>query len=295
MDQDRTLYEVHQRPTLDQPALVIAPDGWIDAGLAGAGAMAALLKGTDTELVATFDSDEFIDYRARRPISVMEDGVYRELNWPRIELRSGRDGDGHDVLVLVGPEPDSRWNAFTSAVSELAGTFGVRLLVGMAGFPAPVPHTRTAPLAASASSSELATSIGVVPGTLQVPAGILAALGERLGGVGVPAIGLWARVPHYAAGLPYPDGSIQLLDGLTRVTGLRVDTAELREAAGETRRRLDDLASNSAQHRTLIRQLESQFDVEAENQSALAAGWANLPTGDELAAELEKYLRDQSP
>jgi len=293
MDQDHPLYEVHQRPELDQPALVIAPDGWIDAGLAGGGAMAALLKGVDTELVATFDSEEFIDYRARRPMSVMEDGVYQDLTWPRIELRAGRDDDGHDVLVLVGPEPDSRWKAFTGAVTELAGMFGARLLVGMAGFPAPVPHTRTAPLAASASSAELALSVGVVPGTLQVPAGILAALGERLGAEGVPTIGLWARVPHYAAGMPYPDASIQLLDGLARVTGVKVDAPDLREAAGETHRRLDELASNSAQHRTLIRQLEAQFDAEVENQSAVAAGWANLPSGDELAAELEKFLRDQ--
>jgi predicted ATP-grasp superfamily ATP-dependent carboligase len=293
MDQHHRLYEVHQRPQLDQPALVIAADGWIDAGLAGAGAMANLLKGVHTELLATFDSDEFIDYRARRPMSVMEDGVYQELNWPQIELRAGRADDGHDVLVLVGPEPDSRWKAFTGAVAELAGMFGARLLVGMAGFPAPVPHTRTAPLAASASSTELALSIGVVPGVLQVPAGILAALGQRLGVEGVPTIGLWARVPHYAAGMPYPDASIQLLEGLTRVTGLRVDTTDLREAAGETHRRLDELASNSAQHRTLIRQLESQFDAEADNQSAVAAGWANLPTGDELAEELEKFLRDQ--
>ncbi len=293
MTDDRQPYEVHARPDLDQPALVMAPDGWIDAGLAGAGAMAALLQGLTTELVATFDSDEFIDYRARRPISVMEDGVYQALNWPRIELRSGRDDAGHDVLVLVGPEPDNRWQAFAGAVAELATMFGVRLLVGMAGFPTPVPHTRTTGLVASASSTELATSIGVVPGMLQVPAGILAALGDRLGDLGVPSIGLWARVPHYAAGLPYPDASVQLLDGLARVTGVVVDSEDLREAAEETRTRLDELASNSAQHRTLIRQLEAQFDEEAENQSATAAGWTNLPSGDELAAELEKFLRDQ--
>jgi len=293
MVHDHPLYEVHQRPALDRPVLVLAPDGWIDAGLAGAGAMTSLLSGITTELVATFNSDEFIDYRARRPISVMDDGVYQELNWPTIELRAGHDGNGHDVLVLVGPEPDSRWQAFAGAVAELAGMFGARLLVGMAGFPAPVPHTRTAPLAASASSTELALSVGVVPGTLQVPAGILAALGERLGVMGVPTIGLWARVPHYAAGLPYPDASIQLLEGLTKVAGLAVDASELREAADETRRRLDDLASNSAQHRTLVRQLESQFDSEAADQTALIAGWGNLPSGDELAAELEKFLRDE--
>ena len=289
------LYEIHNRPELDHPALVLAPDGWIDAGLAGAAAMAALVNAVPTELVATFDSDEFIDYRARRPMSIMEDGVYQSLTWPRIELRSGRDDYGHDVLLLVGPEPDSRWHAFADSVGELARMFGVRLLVGMAGFPAPVPHTRSAPLAASASSSDLAASIGVVSGTLQVPAGVLAALGERVGVDGVPTIGLWARVPHYAAGLPYPDASLRLLEGLTRVTGIVVDAPELQEAAEEARRRLDELASNSAQHRTLIRQLETQFDAEVENQSAIAAGWANLPSGDELAAELEKFLRDQGP
>ncbi len=295
MAQDPQLYQIHHRPELEQPALVLAPDGWIDAGLAGAAAMAALLEAIPTELVATFDSDEFIDYRARRPMSVMEDGVYQDLNWPRIELRSGRDDFGHDLLVLVGPEPDSRWHAFAGAVAELAGMFGARILVGMAGFPAPVPHTRTAPLAASASTSELATSIGVVSGTLQVPAGILAALGARLGEQGVPSIGLWARVPHYAAGLPYPAASLQLLDGLARVTGVSIDAPDLREAAEETQRRLEELASNSNQHRALIRQLETQYDAEAENQSAIAAGWANLPSGDELAAELEKFLRDQAP
>ena len=295
MAQDPPLYEIHNRPALDHPALLLAPDGWIDAGLAGAGAMAALVNAIPTELVATFDSDEFVDYRARRPLSLMEDGVYQDLTWPKIELRSGRDDYGHDVLVLVGPEPDSRWHAFSEAVAELAALFEVRILVGMAGFPAPVPHTRMSPLAASASSSELATSIGVVSGTLQVPAGILAALGERLGADGIPTIGLWARVPHYAAGLPYPDASLRILEGLARVTGIVVDAPEVQEAAEEARRRLDELASNSAQHRTLIKQLETQFDAEVENQSAIAAGWANLPSGDELAAELEKFLRDQGP
>ncbi len=295
MAQDPQLYQIHHRPELDHPALVLAPDGWIDAGLAGAGAMAALVKAIPTELVATFDSDEFIDYRARRPMSIMEDGVYQDLTWPRIELRSGRDDYGHDLLALVGPEPDSRWHAFADAVAELAALFEARILVGMAGFPAPVPHTRSSPLAASASSTELAESIGVVSGTLQVPAGVLAALGERLGVDDIPTIGLWARVPHYAAGLPYPESSLRLLEGLTRVTGIVVDAPELQEAAEDARRRLDELASNSAQHRTLIRQLETQFDAEVENQSAIAAGWANLPSGDELAAELEKFLRDQGP
>ena len=129
----------------------------------------------------------------------------RTSTGPQIELRAGRDDDGHDVLVLVGPEPDSRWQAFAGAVAELAGMFGVRLLVGMAGFPAPVPHTRTAPLAASASSTELAT---VDRRGARHPAGAGGHPGRpRASGwasMGVPTIGLWARVPHYAAGHALP-------------------------------------------------------------------------------------------
>lgn len=295
MDHDQPLYEILQRPELDRPPLVLAPDGWIDAGLAGSAAVSALLKAVPTEVVATFDADELIDYRARRPLSVMEDGVYQELSWPKIELQWGRAGDGQHLLVLVGPEPDSRWKAFAGAVAELAAMFGVRMLVGLGGFPAPVPHTRTPALVASASSDELARSVGIVPGRLQVPAGVLAALADRLRADGTPSVGLWARVPHYAAGMPYPRASLQLLQGLARLTGLRVEASELEEQAEETRRRLDELATNSSQHRTLVRQLESQFDSEAAQEQEMGAGWTNLPSGDELAAELERFLRDETP
>jgi predicted ATP-grasp superfamily ATP-dependent carboligase len=297
MDPVRGLYEVHSRPQLDQPVLVMAPEGWIDAGLGGAGAVAAMLAATDTELAATFDADRLLDHRARRPVSHIVDGVYTDLVWPRIELRSGRDADGNALLVLAGPEPDHEWHAFADAVTELATGFGVRLLVGLGAFPAGVPHTRPSRLAATASTAELANQVGVVSGTVEVPAGVVAAIERRFAERGIPAIALWARVPHYAATMPYPPASLLLLEGLATVAGIRVDVAELREQADLTRQRLDELTANSVQHMALVRQLEAQLDEEMEGEAGQAkateAGWGNLPSGDELAAEVERFLRGE--
>ncbi|MFN2607202.1 MAG: proteasome assembly chaperone family protein [Acidimicrobiales bacterium] len=292
MEDSSPLYRLHARPELDRPVLVMAPEGWIDAGLAGANALAALLAGLDTEVVATFDADALLDHRARRPTARIVDGVYDDLDWPEIELRAGHDGEGHPALVLAGPEPDHAWRAYARAVGELAELFDVRLLVGLGAFPAPVPHTRPTALAATATKAELAEQVGVVRGTLEVPAGILVAIERRFADIGIPAVGLWARVPHYAAGLPYPGASVLLLEGLASVGGLVVDTAELREAAGATRSRLDELVANSVEHMTLLRQLEARADASAD--AGLAPdGWENLPTGDELAAEVERFLEGE--
>jgi predicted ATP-grasp superfamily ATP-dependent carboligase len=305
MDAGPGLYELRAEPELDGPVLVMAPEGWIDAGLGGGGAVGALLAAMETEVVASFDVDRLLDHRARRPVSHIVDGVYTDLVWPALDLLAGHDRDGKAVLVLAGPEPDHEWRAFAAAVTELAQRFGVRLLVGLGAFPAGVPHTRSARLAATASTEELATSVGVVSGAVEVPAGVMAAIERSFQQIGIPAVGIWARVPHYAASLPYPQASVQLLEGLAQVAGIHVDTPELVEAAEATRRHLEELTANSVQHMALVRQLEAQVDAEAEGangegggtgegqEEATAAGWGVLPTGDELAAEVERFLREE--
>jgi predicted ATP-grasp superfamily ATP-dependent carboligase len=178
-------------------------------------------------------------------------------------------------------------------VAELSQSLGVRLLVGMGAFPAPVPHTRPASVVATASTAELANQVGVVTGSLDVPAGIVVALQGRFTEIGIPAIALWARVPHYAAGMPYPEASVALLDAFAKAAGVVVDTTPLRDAADATRARLDELTANSAEHQALVRQLETQFDAEPAPGEGAGASWSNLPSGDELAAEVERFLRDQ--
>jgi len=303
MEPASDLYQLRARPQLDRPVLIVAPDGWIDAGLGGAGAAAALVAALDTEVVATFDTNRLLDFRSRRPISHMLDGVYTDLVWPKLELLAGHDPEGRDVLVLVGPEPDHEWVAFSDAMAELATMFGVRLVVGMGAFPAGVPHTRTPRLAATATTAELANQLGVVSGTVEVPAGVLAAVERRLAELDIPTIAIWARVPHYAATMPYPPASVQLLEGLAMVTGIHVETPELLEAAAATKENLEQLTANSIQHAALVRQLEAQVDAESGAEGAEAAdraagqaeateaGWGTLPTGDELAAEVERFLQ----
>ena len=160
--------------------LLLATESWVDAGLGAQAAIAHTLEKISTEVLVTFNADELIDFRSRRPIVRICDGVVDNLSWPQIQLRAGQDAAGRDVLVLVGPEPDMAWHAFVRAVVDLATQRGVRLVVGLGAFAAPVPHTRPVNLMAIATTAELAAQVGVVPGTAEMPAGIQTALKKAL-------------------------------------------------------------------------------------------------------------------
>jgi hypothetical protein len=285
------LYERHSTRALDRPVLVVALDGWVDAGLGADGAISALLAHEPTELVATFNGDELIDQRARRPVVHIVHGVNEGLTWPVIQVRTGTDRDGRDVCYLVGPEPDFRWRPFVEAVVGLANELGVRLVVGLGAFPAPAPHTRPVRLAATAppQSAELVARVGIVQGEIDVPSGVWGAMEIALGEVGIDAVGLWARVPHYASAMPFPAASAALLDGLGAVAGLSIDSSALHGAGDAALRKVDELIAKSAEHTAMVRQLELSVD-EAEG-NPLDVG--QIPTGDELAAELERYLRER--
>ena len=283
------LHRIEREVEVEAPVLVVAMEGWIDAGLGAGGAIAALLSTVQTELLASFDGDELIDHRARRPTVQIVDGVNTGLTWPQIELRVGQDRTGHDILFLVGPEPDMRWHAFAHEIGELAQQFGVRLLVGLGAFPAPVPHTRPVRLASTATLPELAAEVGFVGGSIEVPAGIEAALEREFADLGIPAIGLWARVPHYISGMPYPAASAALLEGLSSLAGIEVDSRELQGAAVLTHTRVEQFIANNPEHADMVRQLEAQID--AEEPPPLDR--STLPSGDEIAAELERFLRGE--
>ncbi len=253
--------------------------------------MGHLLNLVPTETLASFDSDQLLDFRSRRPAVRITDGVLGGLTWPRIQLRVGRDPGGRDVLILTGPEPDMRWKAFVSAIVSLATHLGTRLVVGVGAFPAPVPHTRPVRLAAVATDGELAEKVGFMPGSLEVPGGIHAALQEGFNEAGIPAVGVWARVPHYVAAMPYPAASAALVECLTAVAGLDLDAKDLHDAAALARSRIDELIAASEEHAEMVRQLEASADAEV---NVAPIDLSNLPTGDELAAELERFLRGES-
>jgi proteasome assembly chaperone (PAC2) family protein len=290
-----TLYDLHERPELQEPLLVLALDGWIDAGMAAAAAAAALLAQLRTTPVATFDADLLLDHRSRRPVMDLVEGVHVGLTWPSIELRAARDQVGRDLLVLIGAEPDFRWRAFADDVVTLAVELGTTMVVGLGAYPAPVPHTRPSSLATTATTPELAAQAGTVRATLKVPAGAAAAIERRCVDAGIPAVGLWAQVPHYAAAVEYPAASALLLEGLNQLGGCTLDVTPMHQAAVATRNRLDALIANSAEHQQLVHQLEAQVDAETPEPEATPMSAEDLPTGDELAAEFEDFLRDQDP
>jgi predicted ATP-grasp superfamily ATP-dependent carboligase len=281
------IYELIERPDLEHPVLVLGLDGWIDAGLAGSHAVETITSGLDMATVATFDADVLLDHRARRPTMHLDEGINTGLTWPSIELRAATDRQGNEALLLLGVEPDHTWGAFSRAVVDLAVEFGCRMAVGLGAYPAPVPHTRATGVMATATTRELAEQVGYVHGRIDVPAGVHAAIERRCAEEGVPAVGLWAQVPHYAAAMPFPAGALVLVEALERVAGLDFDRGTLAAEADATLARLDALVSNSDEHVEMVRQLEVHVDA------LEAAEREGIPSGDELAAELERFLRDQ--
>jgi len=289
-------YQLHADPELEAPVLLMALDGWIDAGFGSTHAVATLLSSIDTYPIATFDSDELLDHRARRPIMTLVDGVNTGLTWPAIELRGGTDLAGNDVLLLVGAEPDHAWRSFSSTVIDLATRFGTRIIIGLGAYPAAVPHTRATLLSCTAATEELAGRWNFLRGTLEVPAGVHAAIERAAADAGLPAIGVWAQVPHYTAGMAYPAASLALIESAAAVGGLSLPTGNLPEEAREARERLDEIIAGNEEHARMVAALESETDAHAPGeQFGDGASPGPLPTGAELVAELEQFLREQGP
>lgn len=290
------LVEMHDNPELVSPVMIVALEGWIDAGMAAASAMATLLATSDPSPVATFDADRIIDHRARRPIMHLVNGLITSLGWPSTTVAAARDSTGNDMLLLSGAEPDFEWLGFTEAVLELAEDFECRMIVYFGAYPAPVPHTRGVNLAVTTSSVSLSDGLrGYVRGSLDVPAGIQASLDVEANRVGIPTLGLWAQVPHYVSSMPYPGASLALLEGLRDVAGLHADMGQLASDAAATRDRLDALVAENPEHQAMVRQLEEVVDsgIGGPDQDAPLLGLGDLPSGDELAAELQEYLNQR--
>lgn len=278
------MFELVGEPSLDAPVLIVTLDGWIDAGLAAAGTATHLMSVCDVATVAVFDTDVLFDHRARRPMMHIEDGQIAGLTWPHLELRAGTDADGHDVLFLVGSEPDHLWRAFADAVAGLAVRFGVRMVVDLGAYPAPVPHTQPTSVVATATTPELAEAVGHLPGTVDVPAGVAAVIARRCAEAGLPAVGLWAQVPHYASGIPSPAASLAHLAALQRVAGVRFPTGDLSRRAAATIEHINALVAANPEHAAMVAELERRAPEPQESF---------LISGDELVAEVEEFLRDE--
>ncbi len=280
-----SLYSMVDRPDLESPVLIMVLKGWIDAGLAADGAAEVLIGELDLHTVARFDADALLDWRARRPTMRLVDGLNTQITWEETELSWATDHSGNHVLLLLGNEPDHSWLAFSEQVVDLAIDLGVRMVVGLGAYPTPVPHTRTPLLAASASSEELTQHL--LKNSVEVPSGIQGMIERRAALGGLPALGLWAQVPHYVAAMPYPAASLALLQGTNRLAGLDLPIADLPERADASRARIDQLIAQNPEHAAMLEQLEAQADQDTTSTQL------SVTSGDELAAELERFLREQ--
>lgn len=288
-------------PELDDPLLVVMLTGWVDAGAAAATAMASIDAAIYPVTHVVFDSDTFIDYRARRPTMELRDGRNTRIVWPETTLAAGRSPDGRDVVTLTGPEPDSAWRRFAAAVTDLVGDLGVRRAVLLGAYPFACPHTRPARLTFTTTSDALLAEVPYLRSSLDAPAGMGAVLEHTLAERGIDAIGLWAQVPHYLGVMPYPAASLTLLAGLRDLTGLEIDTTLLAGEAAALRQRIDQLVLANPQHLAMVGELESLYDAEYAGGQPLSGGLTlggdgadqQLPSADELAAEVERFLREQ--
>ena len=271
-------YRLEEAPELDAPVIIAALEGWVDAGSAGTVAAGQLAE--NGSLVATFDADAIYDYRARRPTLDIIDGRPMHLSWPKLELTSTRIS-GRDLLVLRGPEPDYRWRELTADVVEVAKRLGVASWVSMGAIPAAVPHTRPVPILATASAPGLLPEgIRQGPdGLLRVPSACLSVLELAASANGIPAVGLFAQVPHYV-NATYPAASIALLAALGRHLGIEPPVGQLATRALERRNLLDAATATDEDTKAHVERLEGLVDEE------------RLPAGDELIADIERFLRE---
>jgi predicted ATP-grasp superfamily ATP-dependent carboligase len=197
------------------------------------------------------------------------------------------DEDDRDVVMLHGVEPDHRWHSFAEAVVELITAFDCRTVVSLGGYPAALPHTRPVQVTATATDPGKLTGVGHAAGSVNAPAGMQTVVEQAAAAAGIDGIGIYAQVPHYAAKNPYPAAAVALIEALWRVAGLRFDVAPLAAEAEQATRRLDTAVAKSSEHQRLVEKLEAHHD------RLLGGSAADLPSGDEIAAQLEQFLRDQ--
>lgn len=280
-------------PELGEPVLVIALDGFIDAGWARRLARAHLLSTLPQQVVATFDVDQLYDYRARRPTMVFVEDHWESYDEPALLLHAVTDAAGTPFLLLSGPEPDVQWERFVAAVHLLVRRFRVRMTIGLNAIPMGVPHTRAVGMLAHGSNRELLGDHLPWVDTVQVPASAAHLIEFRLGQLGVDTVGLAAQVPHYVANVDYPAAAVALLEGTARIGGLSLPLEELAASAVSTREAIDAQVADSAELVALVSAVEQSYDEFVAGREQARLDGMSLPSGEELGAQFEAFLAER--
>ena len=277
---------IDERPELERPVLVAAFRGWNDGAQAASLAAGYLAKTWGAERFAEVDPENFFDFQAARPHVSLEEGLTRRIDWPETVFYHARPGGlDRDVVLLLGIEPNLRWRTFTDLVVGLAEDLGIEMLITLGALLADVPHTRPAPVTGSATDKELVERLGLSASRYEGPTGIVGVLHDVCGKRGIPSASLWASVPHYVSLTPSPRGALALCERLGSVLGIDIDAAELEEAAANYEEQVSEAVASDEETAAYVDELERRSDQLDDA--------TDLPSGDALAAELTRFLRER--
>jgi hypothetical protein len=299
--QARFVHIVDEVPELedlgDGPVMLTALEGFLDAGSASALAVGHLVESSPGRVVASFEVDEFYDYRARRPPMSFVKDHYADYDAPRLVVRLMQDDRRAPYLLLTGPEPDVRWEAFAEAVRTVVEHFEVRMTVSMGSVPMAVPHTRPVQVTNHATAQRLLVSDNLWQGAIRIPSSAQSLLELRLGEWGHDACGFVAHIPHYVAQFGYPEAAAAMLRQVAVLTGLQWETTELDAAAAERQAEIATQVADSAEVQSVVAGLEQQYDAFHSGAPSMLASEdgtlpdaRDLPTGEELGAQFEQFL-----
>jgi predicted ATP-grasp superfamily ATP-dependent carboligase len=276
---------LERRPVLRRPVLVASFRGWNDGGQGASMATAYLARSWRAERFADVDPELFFDFQSTRPHVALVEGTVRRIDWPENAFHHAPlPRSDRDAVLLLGTEPSLRWRTFAGLVTGLAADLGVELVVTLGSLLADVPHTRPAPVTASASDPSVIEELGLQPSRYEGPTGMVGVLHDACAAAGLPSVSLWAAVPHYVSFTPSPRAAKALCDRLAALLDVPIDTSELEEASEAYVQQVSEAVAADAETAAYVEELESRVDeVVAES---------DLPSGDALAAELARFLRE---
>jgi len=281
----------HAPELLRRPVLVAGFEGWNDAADAASSAASWLAQHSTSGAapLASIDPEAHFDFQSRRPTVELIDGVTRRVTWPQNVFSTVRREE-RDLVVLRGIEPSYCWRSFSAAVLEVARATGCELVVTFGALLADVPHTRAARVTGATTDPGLVDRLALAPSTYEGPTGIVGVLHDHCREVDMPSVSLWSPVPHYLASPPNPPATLALLDRFGALCGIEFDLDRLRRTGEVWRTKVDEVAAADDDVRTYVQTLEQRYDEEVAAQPEWGA---DLPSGDELATEVERYLREQ--
>jgi proteasome assembly chaperone (PAC2) family protein len=276
-------------PELRSPVLVAAFAGWNDAASAATTALEAVAVSLGAQRVAVIDPEEFYDFQVTRPTIRMTEGQAREVDWPDNSIFAAVTNSAERDLVLVsGVEPNLRWRTFAEAVIEAAERLDVEMVVTLGALLADVPHTRAVPITGLASDPELVERLSLSRSNYEGPTGIVGIVHDACRRRGLTSASLWAAVPHYVAAVPNPKAALALLRRLEGFTGIAIEASELEEAMDRFESQVDRAVASNPEIEELVRRLES----EQADEDALEA--QDMPSGDSIAQDFQRFLRQRS-